>query len=74
MVLAGNFRKIEIMKPYRKIYDSRGVLTNPITKNEPYLHPIQKSFANMFQIWHTYTVWTAINNKFFKGKTPTHYS
>lgn len=28
-----------ILKPYVKKFDEKGTLTNPITKNRPYLHP-----------------------------------
>ena len=27
-----------ILKPYVKIFDEKGTLTNPISKNKPYLH------------------------------------
>lgn len=33
-----------INKPYVKQYDEKGLLINPITKNEPYLHEFKNGF------------------------------
>ena len=49
--------------PYVKKYEN-GVLTNPITKDNPYLFaPVRKRIARMHRFWHI------VQNKFFTGRT-----
>lgn len=49
------------MKPYVKKYEN-GILVNPITKDNPYLHPATEKI-NKFRFWQT------VRNRFFTGKT-----
>ena len=50
--------------PYVKKYDQFGVLTNPITKENPYLFaPVRDRIGKPFRLWQT------VRNAFFTGKT-----
>lgn len=52
-------------KPYVKVYDEFGVLTNQITKENPYLGSwnAKNAFKKHFRMWQT------VRNAFFTGKT-----
>jgi len=47
--------------PYVKKYEN-GILTNPITKENPYLFGKENIKLG-------YKLWSTVTNKFFKGKT-----
>ncbi len=51
-------------KPYVKQFKN-GILINPITKENPYLHNIdlKNTIGKIFRIWRT------VRNKFFTGKS-----
>jgi len=58
--------KKEIIKntSYKKQYDKFGVLTNPITKENPYLH----NRIGYYRGNGLYPKWETLINKYFKGK------
>lgn len=58
------------MKPYVKQYEN-GILVNPITKEKPYLHPVNKILAMRMQSKRRY--WAITRNRFFTGKTATRW-
>jgi len=49
--------------PYKKEYKD-GILQNPITKENPYLFPVQLKLAQK-----GFRFWSTVRNKFFTGKT-----
>lgn len=54
-------------KPYVKKYDENGVLTNPITKQDPFLFAPDPFLNKLKQRSRRH--WQLIRNKFFTGKT-----
>lgn len=50
-------------KPYVKKYEN-GILTNPITKDTPYLFGKKDLTGNLGRRF-----WSTVRNKFFKGNT-----
>lgn len=58
------------MKPYVKQYEN-GILTNPITKENPYLHaPSLKHYKGGAS---RCRYWQIVQNKFFTGRTAVRY-
>jgi len=56
--------------PYKRQLDKNGILLNPITKENPYLHKANISLQKLFNYRKTskFKIWEANRNKFFKGK------
>ena len=50
--------------PYKKQYDKNGILLNPITKEEPYLHAPHPAFNRKG----SFRNWALKVNKFFTGR------
>jgi len=48
--------------PYVKKYDSNGIVTNPITKENPYLFGKPRIIVGQ-------RFWSTVRNRFFKGLT-----
>lgn len=58
------------MKPYVKKYEN-GILVNPITKEQPYLHSINIALSKLGQRKNRY--WAIVRNRFFTGRTSTRW-
>lgn len=56
--------------PYVKKFEN-GILTNPITKENPYLFAPSVAFRKMFEraIGSKNRIWETSYNRFFKGKS-----